>query len=160
MAVDDRHLDVWDILTKVTTGWVTPPTEPQIVLESRFQSLDAYINRGIDNGVIVIHRVYTFDREKHSRLYETREWAIPISIIAPQTTTEGQSLVLLQGIFDQCREVFDRYTSSPWATGTLGTGTTYTYTGIETANIRDFPQAAVMECQVILKEQFVSVVIA
>ena len=160
MAVDDRHLDVIDIITKVTTGWIAPPTEPVQVLEGRFHTEEAYLTRGKDGGVIIVKRNYTFEREKLSGTYETRVWTIPIVIIAPQTATEGNSLVLLQGLFDQCREVFDRYTSAPWATGTLGTGTTYTYAGIEKGVIRDLSQAAVMDCMVYLKEQFVSVVIA
>jgi hypothetical protein len=153
MAVDDRHLDVHDILTKVTVGWITPPTEPEIILEDRDHSRAYYETHARTNGTILIHQEYSYEREKHSVEYETRVWAFPITIY-------NESSILLQGTFDQAREVFDRYTVTPHATGTLGTGTTYSYAGIEKGEQQKFPFVYALNCTVYLREQFVAVKIA
>lgn len=153
MAVDNRKLDVKDILTKVTTGWIAPPTEPELVMISNVNPLPAEFGKHRTNGTIAMKKNYSFDREKLSSTYENRIWSFPIMIV-------GNSEVNLQGLFDQAREVFDRYTSAPWATGTLGTGTTYSYAGIERADEDERLPAYVMDATVILAEYFASVVIA
>lgn len=154
MAVDDRKLDVWDILTKVTTGWDAGAiTEPGIVIISNVNTWESERKKNPDNGTIAIRKNYTFRRVKLAPTRENRLWSFPISIVA-------QSEVILQGIFDQAREVFDRYTSAPWATGTLGTGATYSYAGIEAAAEDDRLPSYVMDATVFLAEYIVKVVIA
>lgn len=153
MAVDNRKLDVKDILTKVTTGWIAPPTEPELVMISTNNPLPSELASQRANGTIAMKKNYSFRREKLSRTRENRVWEFPISII-------GTSEVNLQGLFDQAREVFDRYTSSPWATGTLGTGTTYDYAGIEAGDEDERLPAYVMDATVFLAEYIVPVVIA
>ena len=157
MVVDDRHLDVHDILDKATYGWVAPPTKPQIYVMDRSHSMDSLENLTRSGGVIIIHNNYSFERDKLCNSYETRVWSFPITIIS-------QSDVLLQGLFDQCRETFDRYTNptanTPFSTGTLGTGTTYNYAGIEKADQRHSDASHIMDCIVYLREQFVSVKIS
>ena len=153
MAVDDRHLDVHDILTKVTVGWIAPPTEPEIILEDRDHTRKYYETHARTNGTILIHEEYTFERDKLHMNYETRVWSFPVTIY-------NESQILLQGTFDQAREVFDRYTVTPHATGTLGTGTTYRYAGIEKGSQQKFSTVYALNCTVFLQEQFVDVKIA
>jgi len=157
MAVDNRALDVHDILDKVTVGWIAPPTKPLIIMEDRDSMRKAYLGRTPitvpDNGIILIKQDWDYDREKITNTHANRLWHFPIAVI-------NQSAILLQGTFDQAREVMDRYTSAPWSTGTLGTGTTYTYAGIENAR-RDFRNGRyIIDCEVQLFESVAAVVIA
>ena len=159
-GVDDRRFDVKDILDRATYGWIAAPVKPLLQIEDVDYPRVKYIGRDADvpdNGVIFIKKDYTFERTKHSEKYETRVWSFPIIIIS-------QSHILLQGIFDQCREVFDRYTNpsanTPFSTSTLGTSTTYRYAGIERSiTVSELPKYA-MDAIVFLSEQFVSVVVA
>jgi len=159
-GVDDRRFDVKDILDRATYGWVAPPNKPTLIVEDKANPRSAYIGKYAtvpDNGVFFIKKDYSFEREKHSTKYETRVWTFPVIIIS-------QSHILLQGIFDQTRETFDRYTNptanTPFSTSTLGTSTTYHYAGIEkSTTVSELPKYA-MDAVVYLSEQFVSVVIA
>ena len=159
-GVDDRRYDVKDILDRATYGWVAPPTKPTLVVEEVDNPRGAYIGRDIQtptNGVIYIKKDYSFDRRKHSEYVETRVWSFPVMLIA-------QSHILLQGLFDQARETFDRYTqpsaNTPFSTSTLGTSTTYTYAGIEKGSVDDRHSKYIMDCIVYLKESFVDVKVA
>ena len=158
MAVDNRALDVKDILTKVTTGWITPPNEPVLVMEDHDNQRGSYLGRVPsvtvpDNGFIFIKQDWDYDREKITNTHANRLWRFPIAIIS-------QSAIKLQGVFDQTREVFDRYTSAPWSTGTLGTGTTYQYAGVENGK-RDFRNGRyIIDCEVLLLESIAAVVTA
>ena len=152
-GVDDRRYDVKDILDKATTGWVAPPTKPLLTVEDVNNNWEGALGRMVTNGEIFIKNDYYFHRNKLCSTYEDRVWEFPIAII-------GQSSILLQGMFNQTREVFDRYTSSPWSTSTLGTSTTYNYAGIERATKDPRLPKYVMECRVFLAEYGVAVVIA
>ena len=157
MAVDNRALDVYDILDKVTVGWIAPPTKPTIIMEEKDTRRGSYLGRSPltvpDNGIIFIKQDWGYDPEEVGYLIENRLWTFPIAII-------NQTAVLLQGTFDQAREVFDRYTSAPWSTGTLGTGTTYR-TAKLTNGKRDYRnERYVIDCEVLLLEQFEDVKIA
>lgn len=159
-GVDDRRFDVKDILDRATYGWIAAPTKPALIVEDKANPRGAYIGKYItvpDNGVFLIKKDYTFEREKECEYYETRVWAFPCIIIS-------QSHILLQGMFDQAREVFDRYTqpsaNTPFSTSTLGTSTTYNYAGIEKADtVSELPKYA-MDTIVYLREIGVSVVVA
>lgn len=159
-GVDDRRFDVKDILDRATYGWIAPPTKPTLVVEDIQNPRGVYIGKHAhipDNGVIVIKKDYTFERNKLSDYYETRVWSFPIIIIS-------QSHILLQGMFDQCRETFDRYTqpstNTPFSTSTLGTSTTYKYAGLEKSLTVDTLPKYAMDAIVYLKEEFVSVKVA
>ena len=160
-GVDDRRFDVKDILDRATYGWVAPPAKPTLIVEDTANPRGAYLGNYApacpDGGVFLIKKKYSFEREKHSTLYETRVWSFDCVIIS-------QSHILLQGLFDQAREVFDRYThptaNTPFSTSTLGTSTTYTYAGIENGDISEKQNRYELDCKVYLREQFVSVVIA
>jgi len=152
-GVNDRKFDVKDILDKATTGWVAPPNKPTLIVEDRQTELGLYLENCPDNGAIVIRKNYTCTCEKLSPTYENRVWEFPIVII-------GQSNILLQGIFDQAREVFDRYTSAPWSTSTLGTSTTYSFAKIERAEGDSRIAKYVMDGTVYLAEYIAAVVIA
>lgn len=153
MAVDNRKLDIQDILDKATTGWIIQPSKPTFIMESDVNTRRSELNKSRDNGTIFISKDYEYTSEKLSPTYENRIWTFPCIIIS-------QSEVLLQGIFDQMREVFDRYTSVPWATGTLGTGTTYSYARLEKGDEDPRTKKYVMDVTVILAEFCVPVVIA
>ena len=160
MAVDDRRFDVKDILDRATYGWVAPPTKPTLVVEDIGNTRGSYIGRDAhipDNGVVFIKKDCSFERRKLSAYHEHRVWMFPIIII-------GQSHILLQGMFDQARETFDRYTqpsaNTPFSTSTLGTSTTYRYAGIEKSDtVSDISKYA-MDCVVYLSEFGVSVKVA
>ena len=159
-GVDDRRFDVKDILDRATYGWIAAPTKPALIVEDRANPRGAYIGKNAtvpDNGVFLIKKDYTFERNKITVGYETRVWAFPCIII-------GQSHILLQGLFDQAREVFDRYTNptanTPFSTNTLGTSTTYDYAGIERSiTVAELPKYA-MDTIVYLAEHCVCVVVA
>lgn len=153
MAVDNRKLDIKDILNKATTGWITPPNKPTLVMESTVNTRNSELNKTRDDGTIFIRKDYDYTSEKLCATYENRIWTFPCIIIA-------QNEVSLQGIFDQMREVFDRYTSAPWATGTLGTGTTYNYARVVKGSEDPRLPKYVMDCQIILCEFSQAVVIA
>lgn len=159
MGTADKLYDVKDILHKATTGWITPPNKPGMIVETRSVTYAGIIHQTVTDGAIFTHMKYDFTREKISLTYENRIWTFDISIIA-------QSMALLQPMFDQAREVFDRYTSSPWSTATLGTGTTYDYAGIEKAShphkMHDgrVTTTHTLDCVVTLAELGVPVVIA
>jgi hypothetical protein len=153
-GVDDRRFDVKDILDRATYGWVSPPTKPTIIVEDIDNPFASVWLRTITNGIIIIRKGNSFDRERLDlSLYENRVWTFPVTIIT-------ESAILLQGIFDQFREVFNRYTSSPWSTSTLGTSTTYRKAEVDNAEWDERHPYWVIDCNVILIEQFVSVVIA
>jgi len=157
-GVDDRRFDVKDILSYGTYGWrVADCALPLIVIEDQANPRAGYIGRqakSILNGVFYIKKGFSFERDKLSHSYETRVWSIPVVIIT-------QSVVLLQGIFDQARETFDRYTKptadTPWSTSTYGTSTTYNYAGIEAGDVDDRINVYALDCTVYLKETFVDV---
>ena len=160
VAVDDRRFDVKDILDKATYGWVAPPTKPTIIVEDRANPRSAYIGKKakyVTNGVFFIKKDWDYDRTKHSDYYETRLWIFPCIIIS-------ESMILLQGLFDQARETFDRYTqpsaNTPWSTSTHGTSTTYKYAGIEKGTVDDRITHYALDCIVHLLEQFVDVKVA
>ena len=157
MAVDNRALDVKDILDKATTGWITPPNKPKLVMESIENRRGSYLGRTPatvpDDGIIFIKQDWVKEREKLGDLVENRLWRMPISIIS-------QTAIKLQGVFDQAVETFDRYTSAPWSTSTLGTGAIYRRAGIDHAR-RDFRNGRyIIDCDVLLLEQFEDVKIA
>lgn len=161
-GVDDRHFDVKDILDRATYGWVVPPNKPTLIVEDKDNPRTAYVGRQPrpvpDDGIIIIRKDYTFETEvlKES-YYETRVWQFPIMLLA-------QSAIKLQGMFDQAREVFNRYTrpsaNTPFSTSTLGTGTTYSLARIERGTIDERHPLWVMETTVFLVERFVAVVVA
>ena len=158
-GVDDRRYDVKDILDRATYGWIAAPAKPALIVKDRDHPLSAYIGRqaqSIANGVFYIKDM-SFERNKLSDKYETRVWSFNCIIIS-------ESFVLLQGLFDQARETFDRYTNktanTPFSTSTLGTSTTYIYAGIEAGDLDERPNRYALDCKVYLKEQFVSVVVA
>ena len=158
MAAENfRPHDIEDILQKATSGWQTPPNKPDIIVEDYTHTEQAFWHGTKDDGVILIHHSWDFDRDKLHPKYETRLWTIPLTIY---TVTHDN----LGDIFDQVREVFDRYTDAPWATSTYGTGTTYSYVGMEKAtdiHLRTIPPTIhSVECTVTLLEQFVDVKIA
>jgi hypothetical protein len=156
VATDDRRYDVYDILDKVTVGWISPPTKPTIKIEDRQAPYEAYSGRGafnLTNGVILIRKGVEFDRERLTPLHETRVWHCPVVIIT-------ESGILLQGIFDQMREVFNRYTNSPWSTSTLGTSTTYDKVELDSASQDERHPHWAMNCTVLLVEHLAAVVIA
>jgi hypothetical protein len=160
VGVDDRRFDVKDILDKATYGWVAPPTKPTLVVEDTTYPRKSYLGKAaptIAGGVFFIKKKYSFERRKHSYYHETRVWTFPCVIIS-------QSHILLQGLFDQARETFDRYTTpsanTPFSTSTLGTSTTYTYAGIEKGDVSEKANRYELDCMVYLREQFVSVVVA
>jgi hypothetical protein len=104
--IDDRRFDVKDILDKATYGWVAPPTKPTLVVEDITHPRGAYLGKAAPTkagGVFFIKKEYSFERKKYNEYYEDRLWAFPCVIIS-------QSHILLQGLFDQARETFDRYT--------------------------------------------------
>lgn len=159
-GVDDRRFDVKDILDRATYGWVAPPTKPLLQIESEENPKGAYIGRSVvvpDGGVIFIKKDYEFERVKDGVKYENRVWAFPVIIIS-------QNHILLQGIFDQAREVFDRYTNptanTPFSTSTLGTSTTYDYAGIERSLTDPRITKYAMDAIVYLSELGVPVVVA
>jgi hypothetical protein len=152
MAIDNRKLDIKDILDKATTGWIAPPTKPVLIMESDVNTRKSELTKSA-GGRILILKNYEFTSEKLSPTRENRIWTFPCMIIS-------QSEVLLQGIFDQMREVFDRYTSAPWATGTLGTGTTYSYARLVKGSEDPRLPKYVMDVTVILCEYLSPVVIA
>lgn len=156
-GVDDRRFDVKDILDRATYGWVAPPTKPLLQVEDKDNPRSAYIGRSahtVAGGVFLIQKDSSFEREKHSVKYETRVWSFPCIIIS-------ESHILLQGLFDQARETFDRYTNptanTPFSTSTLGTSTTYRYAGIEKADTDERLSKYAMDTIVYLQEQFVDV---
>lgn len=158
--VDDRRYDVKDILDRATYGWVAPPTKPALIVEDVDNPRGRYVGRQAncpDGGVIFIKKNYSFERTKHTNFFETRVWSLPIIIVS-------QSHILLQGLFDQSRETFDRYTNptanTPFSTSTLGTSTTYNYAGIEKSEaVSELPKYA-MDAIVYLTERCQSVKVA
>ena len=157
MGTNQRKYDVKDILHKATTGWITPPNKPTMHFESPVYPYEGAIHTIQPDGCIFIRDGYDFNREKLSKKYENRIWTFTIIIIDADDTK-------VQGVFDQAREVFDRYTSAPWSTSTLGTSTTYDYAGIEKAGHEHDRHGTIhahtTTCTVTLAEMFVDVVIA
>ena len=158
-GVDDRHYDVKDILDRATYGWVAPPNKPTFVVEDRDNPRSGYFSATCpDDGIIIICKDYTFDTEILSEsYYETRVWSFPCILIA-------QSAIKLQGMFDQMREVFNRYTrptaNTPFSTSTLGTSTTYSLAKIEKGTIDQRIPMWTMDVTVYLVERFAEVVVA
>lgn len=160
-GVNDRTYDVIDILDLETLvggagtekGWRAPPDKPELFVENRNLTYQSHHCNPEDAGAICVRKGYSYDRERLSLTYENRVWTFEIAIMSV-------SGVLLQGLLDQAREVFDRYNSSPWATSTLGTGTTYSYAGIEDVTHHEEFWKYHSHCKVILVEQCVPVVIA
>jgi len=132
-------------------GWQTDPAVPTMVLESQTNTLHSYIYNCPDNGVIVVKKEYDWDPEKLSPTKENRIWTFNVVLI-------NQSETLLDAMFDQFVEVFDRYTSAPFATDT--NSITYSYArvvkGVQDPRLPKF----VMDCQIILCEFLSDVVIA
>ena len=156
VGVDDRRFDVKDILDRVTIGWVTPPNKPTLIVEDRDNPSSGFFGRqarSVANGVFFIKKDWDFERDKRCPTYENRLWDFPCMILS-------ESMILLQGLFDQAREVFDRYTDTPWSTSTLGTSNTYDYAAIEKGTVDPRDPYYVMECRVLLLEELVAVVIA
>lgn len=165
-GVDDRRFDVKDILDRATYGWVTPPNKPLLIVEGTAGTAgDRPAVRGdfigeskgsIADGVIFIKKDYTYNRDKLTPLHETVVWEFSCIVIA-------ESNILLQGIFDQMREVFDRYTNpsanTPFSTSTLGTSTTYDEALIDSGTV-DIRKQYVMDVTVFLKETVRDVKIA
>lgn len=159
-GVDDRRFDVKDILDRATYGWVSPPTKPTLIVENKENRRGSYLGKSAPTtagGVFYIKKDVSFEREKYGPKYETRVWSFPCVII-------DESHILLQGLFDQARETFDRYTNptanTPFSTSTLGTSTTYRYAGIEKGDVSEKTNRYELDTIVYLQEQFVSVVIA
>ena len=159
-GVDDRRFDVKDILDRATYGWIAPPNKPSLVVEDEDNPKSASIGRSVvapDDGVFFIKKDFSFERVKRSDYKENRVWAFPCIIIS-------QSHILLQGLFDQSRETFDRYTrrsaNTPFSTSTLGTSTTYDYAGIEKSDTDPGIVKYAMDVIVYLKEELVDVVVA
>ena len=159
VGVDDRRYDVKDILDRATYGWIAAPAKPALIVKDRDHPLSAYIGRqarSVAGGVFYIKDM-SFDRNKHCDEVETRIWSFNCIIIS-------ESFVLLQGLFDQARETFDRYTkptaNTPFSTSTLGTSTTYTYAGIEKGDLDERPNRYALDCTVYLQEGFADVKVA
>lgn len=93
-------------------GWQTPPNIPKVIVEDRDNTIDSFIERPPDDGVIVVKKKYKFDfSEKLSLSRENLVWTFEAVIISP---TED----LLEQLLDQGREVFDRYCTAKFATDT------------------------------------------
>lgn len=148
----NRKNDIQDILDKVTTGWITPPAQPPFVIEDRDNTRHAWIH---DNKRCIM---ILKDRRNESEMiyhnaHESRLWVFKILII-------GSSEDDAEQIYEQMKEVLDRYTNVPWSTSTLGTSTTYS-----TARVFGFTQdhrkpRFVFDCEIELLEEMVAVVIA
>jgi hypothetical protein len=132
-------------------GWQEAPTQPLCVLESKENPLKAYINDTRTNGVILFRKKLEFKSYKLSETYETRVWTLPIVIMS-------ESEILLDAIFDQLRETINRYTDAPFATDT--NGITYSRADLEEGKMDENLYHVAMDCNIILTEQFTSVVIA
>jgi hypothetical protein len=99
-------------------GWQTAPNIPRVVVENQDDPVGPYIYNPPDDGVIIVKKHYNFESEKLSPTYENRVWTFKVVIIA---STDAN----LELMITQCREVFDRYTDSPWSTDT--NSVTYDY---------------------------------
>ena len=120
----DDLIDIWSKdPSDGTAGWQAPPTEPIFIIEDDDHTLDGYLDEPPTNGIILIQDK-KFERERHSATYENRVQNINCAII--MVDEDG-----LEDIFDQAREVFDRYNDAPWSTSALGTSTTYSYVAID-----------------------------
>lgn len=120
----NRKDDLIDIWSKDDIGWITPPAEPLFVIEDSDNVIGAILDEPPTNGIIVIRKDQKFERERLSATYENRVRTFNCVII--MVDDDGLEL-----IFDQAREVFDRYNDAPWLTNALGTSTTYSYVAID-----------------------------
>ena len=148
---NNRKDDVIDILTKVTVGWITPPVEPHLAVETAENPLSAYLVN--ETRAIIIKKDYEHQPLRIGPTVENSVYVFNCVII--DITEDG-----LQLTYDQMVEVFNRYTASPHSTNVLGTSTTYTQAWV-TKGKQDIRLAKfVMDVTVTLAEQFKDIVIA
>jgi len=145
--------DIIDILKKTTTGWQIPPAKPIILKCDKDHTVPAYAKKGTPSILIKKGDTYGDELQNVEETLENREAIIRLAVI----DKNDDNLYLLM---QQMKEVYDRYNSAPWSTSSLGTSTTYELVEIISAVEDERLNWFVIDCEIRLLEELVSVVIA